>query len=75
MSEQYGGNMFFPIHNTGHGQPFDEGISLRDYIAVQAMNGLLAGLLANGMDIRWSTVARDAYYASDAMMQHRVSGE
>ena len=75
MSEQYGGNMFFPIHDTGHGKPYDEGISLRDYIAVQAMNGLLAGLLANGMDIKWSTVARDAYYASDAMMQHRESGE
>lgn len=75
MSEIFGGNMFFPIHNTGHGAPFDEGISIRDYIAVQAMNGLLAGLLANGMDIKWSTIARDAYYASDAMMEHRDSGE
>ena len=75
MTVIYGGKMAFPIHNTGHGAPFDEGMSLRDYIAVQAMNGLLAGLLANGMDIRWSTVARDAYYASDAMIEHRESGE
>ena len=75
MTVFYGGKMAFPIHNTGHGAPFDEGMSLRDYIAVQAMNGLLAGLLANGMDIKWSKIARDAYYASDAMIEHRVSGE
>jgi hypothetical protein len=75
MSEVLGGNMVFPIHNTGHGAPFDEGLSLRDHIAIQAMNGLLAGLLANGMDIRWETISRDSYYAADAMMRHRDSGE
>lgn len=75
MTVIYGGKMAFPIHNTGHGQPFDEGMSLRDYIAVQAMNGLLSGLLSNGMDIRWSTIARDSYYAADAMIEHRESGE
>ena len=67
--------MAFPLHNTGYGAPFDEGMSLRDYIAIKAMNGLLAGLLANGMDIRWETISRDSYYAADAMMRHRDSGE
>jgi hypothetical protein len=75
MTVIYGGKMAFPIHNTGHGAPFDEGMSLRDYIAIQAMNGLLSGLLANGMDIRWSTIARDSYYQADLMLEHRVSGE
>lgn len=75
MTEIYGGKMAFPIPNTGHGSPFDEGMTLRDYFAAKAMNGLLAGLLANGMDIKWSKIARDAYCASDAMIENRVSGE
>ena len=72
MTIIYGGKMVFP---TGQGQPYDEGMSLRDYIAVSAMNGMLSGLLANDMDIKWSTLARDSYYAADAMIEHRVSGE
>ena len=75
MTVVYGGKMAFPLHNTGHGQPYDEGMSLRDYIAIQAMNGLLSGLLANGMDIRWATIARDSYRQADLMLEHRESGE
>jgi hypothetical protein len=70
-----GGEMAFPLHNTGFGAPHDEGMSLRDYIAVHAMQGLLSGLLANGMDIRWATIARDSYRQADLMLEHRDSGE
>jgi hypothetical protein len=71
MSEQYGGNMAFPIHNTGHGAPFDEGMSLRDYIAIQAMQALLS----NGQSESSYAIARYAFKIADVMLEHRVSGE
>jgi hypothetical protein len=71
MSEIYGGKMVFPIHNTGHGQPFDEGMSLRDYIAIQAMHALIT----NGDNPNSYGVARDAYLMADIMMERRDSGE
>lgn len=71
MSEIYGGKMVFPIHNTGHGQPFDEGMSLRDYIAIQAMHSIIArGVYSNFYDI-----SRDAFKMADIMMERRDSGE
>jgi len=68
--------MAFPIHNTGHGKPFDEGMSLRDYIAIHAMVAFInpdewqstVGDVSNH-------VAFNAYAMADAMIEHRVSGE
>ena len=71
MSEIYGGKMAFPIHNTGHGAPFDEGMSLRDYIAIQAMQAQLSQEDPAGM----YGVVRFSYLIADAMLEHRVSGE
>lgn len=65
-----GGEMAFPLHNTGHGAPYDEGMTLRDYIAVHAMQ---ASLMRKD-----DTVGRHAEYAykvADAMLEHRDSGE
>ena len=65
-----GGEMAFPLHNTGHGAPFDEGMTLRDYIAIHAMQASLMR--------QHDTVGRHAEYAymvADAMLEHRVSGE
>lgn len=70
MSEIFGGNMAFPLHNTGHGAPFDEGMSLRDYIAVHAMQASLMR--------QHDTVGRHAEYAymvADAMLKYRDLGE
>lgn len=70
MSEIFGGNMAFPLHNTGHGAPFDEGMSLRDYIAIHAMQASLMR--------QHDTVGRHAEYAymvADAMLKHRDLGE
>jgi len=67
MSEIYGGNMVFPINNTGHGEPFDEGMSLRDYCAIQAMNGFLSG--QKFLDAK--SLAQRAYEYADAMMDQR----
>jgi hypothetical protein len=47
------------------------GMTLRDYFAAKAMQGMLAGLLAYGHDIMWDQVAKDAYKQADAMMKAR----
>jgi hypothetical protein len=62
--------MAFPQSNCGHGAPFDMGMSLRDYIAIHAMQASLMR--------QHDTVGRHAEYAymvADAMLEHRVSGE
>ena len=47
------------------------GMSLRDYMAAKAMQGLLAGLLADGQDLKWDQVAIDSYRQADAMLAAR----
>ena len=71
MTEIYGGKMAFPIHNTGHGAPFDEGMSLRDYIAIHAMQGQLSQESPIGIH----GVVRYSYLIADAMLEYRVAGE
>jgi hypothetical protein len=71
MTVIYGGKMAFPIHNTGHGAPFDEGMSLRDYIAIQTMHALIT----RGYNSDSYGVARDSYLMADVMIEHRESGE
>jgi hypothetical protein len=71
MTVLYGGNMAFPIPNTGHGAPFDMGMSLRDYIAIHAMQAQLSQENPAGM----YGVVRFSYLIADAMLEHRVSGE
>ena len=50
---------------------FQEGMALRDYFAAKAMQGMLSGLLADGMDIQWVQMAQDAYRQADAMLKAR----
>ena len=47
------------------------GMTLRDYFAAKAMQGLLAGLLADRMDVKWQNIAIDAYRQADAMLKAR----
>jgi hypothetical protein len=49
----------------------DDGMDLRDYFASDAMKGLIAGLLADGQDIKWESIAVDAYRQADAMLKAR----
>jgi hypothetical protein len=65
----------FPVGYNGH-----EGMTLRDYFAAQAMQGLLAnGWCASlrndhyGEDAGNSSVAIDAYMMADAMLKARAS--
>ena len=50
---------------------FYYGMTLRDYFAAKAMQGLLAGLLADRMDVKWQNIAIDAYRQADAMLKAR----
>ena len=76
--------MAFPIHNTGHGAPLDEGMSLRDYFAAKALSTILAQydftFFEDDKDEKEGdtfalVVARNAYEMADAMLIARVSGE
>ena len=60
----------FPETGGGHAAAF-QGMTLRDYFAAKAMQGLLAGLLADGQDVKWESIAVDAYRQADAMMKAR----
>jgi hypothetical protein len=46
-------------------------MTLRDEFAGRAMQGLLAGLLADGQDIQWEEISRNAYWQADAMLKAR----
>jgi hypothetical protein len=62
----------FPTLHIPHASPPAwSGMTLRDYFAAKAMQGLLAGLLAYGHDIMWDEIAKDAYRQADAMMKAR----
>jgi len=47
------------------------GMTLRDYFAAKAMQGMLSGLLAEGQDIEWKGIAINAYWQADEMMKVR----
>jgi hypothetical protein len=74
MTEIYGGKMAFPIHNTGHGAPFDEGMTLRDYFAAKAMQGMLAGQDRRLVATK-EFIGETAYEYADSMLKYRDSGE
>lgn len=67
MREMDGGPAF-PCEDPTSSDP-QEGMSLRDYFAAKAMNGILAG--DDTMDDA-SKLARWAYEIADAMIAHRL---
>jgi len=50
---------------------YQTGMTLRDYFAARAMQGMLAGFLASSKDIMWDGIAKDAYRQADAMLKAR----
>ena len=60
----------FPLHDMGHGSPFDRGMTLRDYFAAKAMQGLLACDIECGPD-NVQSIAKSAYIMADAMLKAR----
>jgi len=57
--------------DNGETVKYVTGMTLRDYFAAKAMQGLLAGLLADGQDLKWDQVAIDSYRQADAMLKAR----
>jgi hypothetical protein len=51
----------------------EHGMTLRDYFAAKAMQGQLSGLLADGQDLYWEEIARNAYWQADAMLKARTA--
>jgi hypothetical protein len=58
----------FPTYFTGE---HALSMTLRDYFAAKAMQGLLSGLLADSQDLEWAVIARNAYWQADAMLKAR----
>ena len=77
MSQPIDGGSAFPVHSThvvfndrvvaAH----EPGMSLRDWLAGQALTGLLADPNNNG---RWNDIAVEAYGFADAMLARRKGG-
>ena len=62
----------FPLTSNWHNElKHYNGMGLRDYFAAKAMQGLLAGLLADGQDLKWDQVAIDSYRQANAMLKAR----
>jgi hypothetical protein len=59
----------FPLHDSGHGMPFQHGMTLRDYFAAKAMQSMNSR--ADYDDVPAVVIAADAYTLADAMMQVR----
>ena len=63
----------FPLHAENSAGYFFTGLTVRDYIAIQAMIGLLAGIAASYFSSRpmppYESIAKDCYEMADAMIK------
>lgn len=73
MTDKQTGGPAFPLHNHG-AQTLGlhvTGMTLRDYFAAKAMQGLLAGTLTPEIVWSQSDAAETAYNVADAMLKAR----
>lgn len=72
MSRHYAGGPAFPVPNLQNDEDFN-GMSLRDYFAAKAMQGIVAacGDRDGGVAYDETTVAASAYEMADAMLMAR----
>jgi hypothetical protein len=67
MSDKNTGGPAFPTPRYERGDMYSLGMTLRDYFAAKAMQGLLAGTTtSNG-----SMIVKDAYAIADGMLKAR----
>ena len=59
----------FPQPDCGHGRPYESGMSLRDYFAAKAMQGLLSSDVYAPVE----KFAKQAYVMADEMLKARES--
>ena len=66
------GDVMTGVNNRGEVWKRMPGMSLRDYLAGQALVGLIGKLKENpAMNVHWPHVANVAYFAADAMLVAR----
>jgi hypothetical protein len=58
----------FPHHDSGHGSPYYPGLTMRDYFAAAALQGLLANDAKNAT---WGEYATVSYNLADQMVKER----
>jgi hypothetical protein len=76
MSNQDNGGPAFPVpaeffSDGSMRRPSGDGLSIRDYMAAKAMQGLCATLTGAGTP-KWDLLAIEAYGMADAMLAARV---
>ncbi len=73
MSKDTGGPAFPYEERTGDGQPYRDhfGMSLRDYFAAKAMQGIATRGVQNANGDILEYIALDAYRLADAMLEAR----
>lgn len=67
MTEKYA----FPCGTEHLAEPVTAGMTLRDYFAAKAMEGMLATLIEVDGEPFWNVIATDSYKMADAMMKAR----
>ena len=72
MSNTNTGGSAFPLlaEQTNDGWAW-HGMTLRDYFAAKAINAILNANIINRHDMKWETIAKEAYWCADAMMKAR----
>lgn len=66
----------FPGVRNGPGEPFNEGMSLRDYMASKAMQGMIGGVLNHAAisklpELGFTLMIKQAYDIADEMLKVR----
>ena len=69
MSREDGGSAFPGLHPSAECRYKDEGMTLRDYFAAKAMQGMVAKCL--GTEVKDIELAAAAYMIAGAMMEAR----
>ena len=71
MSNTNTGGRAFPAPTTKPLENYYPGMTLRDYFAAQAMQGLLMGGYEDLTKEYWDSIPNDAYSMADAMLKER----
>ena len=66
-----GNSPAFPCQDTN--KNIYTGMNLRDYFALEAMNGILENSLYTGKDTEAIKLAKNAYKLADAMLDERLN--
>ena len=69
MSDDTGGPAFPQVSTDAFGELYEKGMTLRDYFAAHAMQGLLAN--PNGIPAYYNNIMEASFEVADAMLKAR----